>query len=322
MAGFARGRSGVRGVWVVTSRAATTGGRRWWQRPIVGRAITAAAIGGIVAAWLLLNLRGTYFRDAMAYWGFDFSDLYGGGRVGIESTYLYSPAFAQLLSPFSLLPWEVFAALWSALNLGALVWMAGPRLAALLFLIPGSPIGDEISTGNLHLLLGAAVVLGFRTSGMWALPLLTKVTPGIGLLWFAGRREWRNLLFATGVTLGIAVLSFAIGPNQWFDWIDTLRRSNEVTVSTQVAVVPGPIAVRVVVAAGIAIYAGATNRRWLAPVPVFLALPVTWSSGLAILVAMIPLGRADAVDFARRAARGRGTRPWRTGQFTGPEDNS
>jgi hypothetical protein len=284
MAGFARGRSGVRGVWVVTSKAATTGGRRWWQRPIVGRAITAAAIGGIVAAWLLLNLRGTYVRDAMAYWGFDFSDLYGGGRVGIESTYLYSPAFAQLLSPFSLLPWEVFAALWSALNLGALVWMAGPRLAALLFLIPGSPIGDEISTGNLHLLLGAAVVLGFRTSGMWALPLLTKVTPGIGLLWFAGRREWRNLLFATGVTLGIAV--------------------------------------RVVVAAGIAIYAGATNRRWLAPVPVFLALPVTWSSGLAILVAMIPLGRADAVDFARRAARGRGTRPWRTGQFTGPEDNS
>jgi hypothetical protein len=254
----------------------------------------------------------------MAYWGFDFSDLYGGGMVGVQSTYLYSPAFAQLLAPFSLLPWEAFAALWSALNLGALVWMAGPRLATLLFLIPGSPVGDEISTGNLHLLLGAAVVLGFRTSGTWALPLLTKVTPGIGVLWFAGRREWRNLLIAAGVTLGIAAVSFAIGPNLWFDWVDTLRRSSEVAVSSQIAVVPGPVLGRVVVAAGIAIYAGATNRRWLAPLPVFLALPVTWSSGLAILVAMIPLGRADVIAFARRAARW----PRAADPTTGPRDSS
>lgn len=268
------------------------------------RGISAVAIGAIVAAWLLLNLRGVYFRDAMAYWGFDFSDLYGGGRVGQASTYLYSPAFAQLLAPLSALPWPIFAALWSAINLGALVWMTGPRLAAVLFLLPGSPVADEISTGNLHLLLGAAVVLGFRTSGTWALPMLTKLTPGVGVLWFAGRRDWRRLAIAVGVPAAIAAVSFAAAPGLWLEWVETLRRSGGVPVPGEIAVIPGPLTLRMGIAATVAVYAGATNRRWLAPLPVFLALPVPWASGLAILVAMIPLARDDvAAGFRRRNAR-------------------
>ena len=35
---------------------------------------------------------------------------------------------AQAMWPFGMLPWEAFAALWSALNLAALVWMVGPFL--------------------------------------------------------------------------------------------------------------------------------------------------------------------------------------------------
>ncbi len=272
----------------------------WWQWPLVRRAITAVAIGAILAGWLWLNLRGIFFRDALAYWGFDFSNLYAGQRVGEASAYLYSPAFAQLLAPLSALPWQIFAALWSALNLGVLVWMAGPRLAAVLFLFPGSPVADEISTGNIHLLLAAAVVLGLRTSAWWGLPLLTKVTPGIGVLWFAGRREWRKLGVALGVSAAISLASFVIAPHLWFEWLDTLRRSSGVSVPGQIAVIPGPLALRVVAAGAVALYAGATNRRWLAPLPVFLGLPVPWSSGLAVLVAMIPLGRADATALLRR----------------------
>ena len=48
------------------------------------------------------------------------------------------------------------------------------------------------TVGNIHLLLGAVIVAGFRWPWLWALPLLTKVTPGVGLLWFALRREWRT----------------------------------------------------------------------------------------------------------------------------------
>jgi len=278
-----------------------------WRR-LGGRALTAAAIGIIVAVWALLNLEGSYFRDARAYWGFDFDDLYGSGRVGVRSAYLYSPAFAQLMAPFSLLSWPVFAAAWSALNLGALAWMAGARVAALLLIIPGSPVADEISTGNLHLLLGAAVVVGFRYPGSWALPLLTKVTPGIGLLWFAGRRAWRPFLWAVGITGLIALASFALAPDQWIAWFDVLQRSSEVPVSGSVAVIPGPLAARVAVAALVALVAGATGRRWLAPIPLVLALPVPWSSGLSILVAMIPLGREDVMAAYRRL-RARWSRP-------------
>ena len=43
-----------------------------------------------------------------------------------------------------------------------------------------------------------AIVLGFRWPFTWAFVLLTKVTPGVGLLWFAVRREWRSLAIALG----------------------------------------------------------------------------------------------------------------------------
>jgi len=39
-------------------------------------------------------------------------------------------------------------------------------------------------------LLAVAIAVGFRYPAAWALVLITKVTPGIGLVWFAVRREW------------------------------------------------------------------------------------------------------------------------------------
>ncbi len=46
--------------------------------------------------------------------------------------------------------------------------------------------------------MAAAIALGFRYPATWAFVLLAKVTPGIGLLWFLVRREWRNLAIALG----------------------------------------------------------------------------------------------------------------------------
>ncbi|MEO6578153.1 MAG: glycosyltransferase family 87 protein [Candidatus Limnocylindria bacterium] len=248
------------------------------------------AISAIAFVWIGLNLAGIYFRDALAYWRPDLADLYGGREVGVASTYLYSPAFAQLVSPLGLLPWPAFATLWSALNLGAMVWMVGPYLAALFVIIPG-PVADEISTGNIHLLLAAAVVIGFRQPAAWAFPLLTKVTPGIGILWFVGARRWRLLAIGLGTTLAIATLSFALAPSAWFEWIETLRRSSEVSVSGQIAVIPGPLWLRTALAAIIALVAGWRGVAWLVPVAVTIALPVPWSSGLALLVGSIALSR-------------------------------
>ena len=154
---------------------------------------------------------------------------------------------------------------------------------------------DEFSTGNIHLLLAAGVVIGFRWPGAWAFHLLTKVTPGVGVLYFAGRREWRSLLTALGVTALIVAVSFALASAPWFEWVETLRRSSEVAVPDRIAAIPGPLWLRTAVAAAIALAAGIGGWKWLLPVAVALALPVPWSSGLSVLVAMIPLGRRALV---------------------------
>ena len=96
-------------------------------------------------------------------------------------------------------------------------------LPAMLFL----PIPFEIVSGNVHLIYAAAIVLGFRASFTWALPILTKVTPGIGLAWFAVRREWRQLGIALGVTALIVAVSFALDPSLWRQWFDIIAASLE-----------------------------------------------------------------------------------------------
>ena len=46
--------------------------------------------------------------------------------------------------------------------------------------------------------------------------------PGIGLLWFALRREWRQLAIALGATAAVVAVSFLLMPGAWRDWIALL----------------------------------------------------------------------------------------------------
>lgn len=276
--------------------------RSTWRR--VRPVLSAVALAGILFAWISL-LRGDYFHDAKAYWSVDYSDLYGHSLVGRFGTYLYSPAFAQAMWPLTLLPWIAFAAVWSAINLVALIWMARPILAALLLFLPFSPVADEFSTGNVHLLLAAAIVLGFRYPPTNALSLLTKVTPGVSALWFLGAGRTRDLAILVGVTAAFAGVSFLIAPQQWFDWIGLLRASESVPVPSDIGVIPGPLWLRVFIGAAVALVCGRLGWRWGMPVAATVALPVTWSSGLAILVALIPLYRNRVRDLAAGVGRQR-----------------
>ena len=148
--------------------------------------------------------------DARAYWQVDLAHPYVGSGVGDVSTYLYSPAFAQLMAPFSLLPFAVFDALWTALLIVVCAWLIRPWPWAGLMLV--LPISYELLVGNVHFLIAAAIVLGFRAPATWAFPILTKVTPGLGVLWFAVRREWRALALALGGTAAVVAVSFALAP--------------------------------------------------------------------------------------------------------------
>jgi Glycosyltransferase family 87 len=216
--------------------------------------------------------------DARAYWQVDLAHPYVGSGVGDVSTYLYSPAFAQVMAPFSLLPFPAFDVLWTALLLVLCAWLIRPWPWAGLILF--LPISYELLVGNVHFLIAAAIVLGFRASAIWAFPILTKVTPGLGVLWFAVRREWRAFGIAIGTTAAVVAISFALAPSAWSDWFTFLLASP----GRSQLLIP-----RTVVAAVLVLFGALTGRRWLVPVAIWLALPIVWVNSWVILLAVIRL---------------------------------
>jgi hypothetical protein len=247
--------------------------------------VPALAVAWTLMWWFFATSSG-HHRD-LTWWAADPSNLYAGG-LATDGFYGYSPAFLQVLEPLRLLPWSVAVWAWAGLMLGALVVSAG-RWTPLAILAP--PVLGELIIGNVHLLYAAAIVLGFRWPQTWALMLLTKVTPGIGLLWFAVRREWRQLGLALGATAAIAAVSFVIAPNLWFEWVTTLAQSAGAPLLPfqPNALFPVPLLVRLPIAAAIVCWGALTNRRWTVPIAVTLAMPVIWTASLSILVAVIAL---------------------------------
>jgi len=233
-------------------------------------------------------------NDSHAYWVVDVRDPYRDARLGGVDAFLYAPAIAQLLAPFTLLPFDLFRLLLGAASLGALT-VAG---ASYTVLVPG--VVEDLVRGNIHVLLAAAIIAGFGRPGLWAAMLLTKVTPGVGLLWFAIRREWKALAevaVVTGLVVGISIAVF--GVVVWQEWIRLLATSAESPRTyTYLGLAPPALVVRLPLAVIVVAWGALTNRRWTVPVAAFLALPVIWPSGFALLAAVPPLVVADS-----RAAR-------------------
>lgn len=260
---------------------------RWVRWPRL--AIRAAAVAWILFFWLwLIGFQSTFVEvDAEAYWRIDLSTLYSGVHLGDQGAFLYSPAVAWLFVPFSWMPYEVFYAILAAVNLAALVWLVGFELAAVLLL--AQPVSNEVARGNIHLLLAAAIVVGFRYPGAWAWVLLTKVSPGVGVLWFAFRREWRQLATALAWTTALTAIAFVIAPELWLRWFGLLAANAE---STRPSVLPIPVALRLTLAVALLWIGAVRNRPAIVPVAAMLALPAIWVNALAMLVAVIPLWRA------------------------------
>jgi len=228
-------------------------------------------------------------HDARAYWAAPLDDPYVSGSVGQESAYLYSPAFLVALSPLRALSWPLFLGIWTAGLLATLFWLARPLLflPLLLLALP------EIWGGNITILLAAAIVLGFSRSFAWAFPLLTKVTPGVGVLWFAVRREWLNFGIAIAATLAIIAAVALITPGLWAEWFQLLTSSSG--SSTVPGSVPIPLLARLPIALAVIVFAAWRGERWLLPIGVLLAMPVIWWGSLALLTASVALKR-DVIE--------------------------
>jgi hypothetical protein len=270
----------------------------WARWPLISLFLTGLGVVAAVFDWALLWQSGGRPVDVHAYWVADPNNLYPPPGNPLQTdAYLYSPAFEVLVGWGRHLPFEVFAAIWRALQLAVLVWLAGPLTLFVLFTVP---VASEVNSGNIQLFLAAAIVLGFRGTGgkperwsvwpgLWAFVLLTKVAPGVGLLWFAARRRWRALAVALGVTLAVAAVTFAIWPDRWLGWIRMLTTGGS----------PAPLFPyymsfwpRFIGAAAIVLIGAWRGWRWTVVLAATLALPAFYYISPSLLVGLLPFLRS------------------------------
>jgi hypothetical protein len=262
-------------------------------------------VGLIALPYILYINRDTslFGFDAHAYWNVDLSNLYGASTSNTSDldAFRYTPAAGQIAAVFHVLPWEVFISIWFAAMIAALMWLTG-RTWLVLLAFP--PIPLELFHGNIHLFMAVAIVVGFRWPAAWAFIALTKVSPAVGALWFAFRGEWRAFATAVGVSVAIAAGSFAIAPELWRQYVSTMLNNLGYDPGHPYPV-PIPLPVRLVASAAIVWWGARTDRRWTVPVAATLSLPIIWFHGLAVLVAAIPLWRADQAAATERGAADR-----------------
>ena len=266
--------------------------------------------GALRAAFVIVLVLFTIFRpvpagDAHAYWAVDLANPYSR-PIATTDAFTYPPPaalfFAGLRGLLEVVApgqsFEAFQAVWTLLIGLALLWLTGPW--ALVFLVL-PVVASDLYLGNIHVLLAAAIVASLRWPGLWAVPLLSKPTCGVGLLWFAARGEWRRLAIAVGVTAALAGVSFVIAPGLWPAWIDYVLATGVAPDVGAAHWVPLPLLVRLPAAALLVVWGARTDRPWTLPTAAMLALPVLWLVGLAMLAGAFALSAWGPLrDFGRR----------------------
>jgi len=264
-----------------------------WTAPRLRALRHGVWIGAVCCTFIALSAiaGGRLGADAHAYWAAWQNDVYSAAPGQIDA-FLYSPAFAQAIWPLTLLPWPLFFLLWASAAIAIYSWLLAPlgrgwAIPLVLICLP------EVVYGNIYPYLALVAVFGLRRPALWALPMLTKVTPAVGLVWFAARKEWRKLAIALGAGAALAAISFLVAPDLWGDWArlllhpDSFSDPTRVTDGPLLQVPPGLIlAVGVPASIGVTVYAARTNRPWLLPVAMVLGSTVFWLSVFAPLTAI------------------------------------
>jgi hypothetical protein len=264
------------------------------RRPNAGARLAAFA-----AAWFLalLGIGATAIMggfnglvDANAYWLTGHGPMYSADYQLWTRGYSYPPPFALLLTPLTQLSWDAFRILWLGAVLVAYTWLLwgvrpGLRLPLVLALMIWA-------SDNLYWALAVVAVIGFRYPAAWALPLLTKITPGVGVAWFAARFEWRSLAIALGTTAAIAAVSYILAPDAWATWIALMRGQDLANTSvTNFFIVLPSLPIRVALALVLVVVGARTDRRWTVPVAMLVAQPDISFAAFGLLAA-IPRLRA------------------------------
>lgn len=258
------------------------------SRPIrLARIIALALVIGLGVNHLWWSVADWHLSDMNAYWEAGLRIRSGdplfppATDVTASEVYRYSPWFAWLWAPITMLPREVVNVAWSlvlvAASCAAVVPLArrGAWIAVAFFF----PILIGISAiGNVHALLVASLVLSVerRSGPVWiGVAASLKLLPILFIIPYLGRRQWGR----AAVSLGVAAVLLA--PYLLYDL------SNYVTSAGGGGLLwdwPPLYGAAVAAAVGVAAWTAASRWGWLAAATaVVIAIPrsfvydVTWA---------------------------------------------
>ena len=252
----------------------------YWVVTAIGAVWCFLIVYGVVGYGLCGNT-GTVPCDAYSYWAVDSTPY--TWETNLE--YRYSPAFLWIIRPLQALPFEAFLGIWTAAHIAALIWLR----AGWFLIVPG--LNDDVLRGNISTFIALFAVLAIQRSAAWWAPvLLTKITPAIGIVWHAVRREWRQLALAVGVTAAIVLVGVVVNPELWRAWFGSLVAAES---TYELGHPLGPLPLRLVIGALI-VGAGAwTGRAWTVPIGMLVCVPGLWAFNLSLLAAVPRLLRRE-----------------------------
>lgn len=223
------------------------------QRRVAGRLRPEAAIPVLLlvtAVLLWVSSRGHYLLDTRVYAAGGEAVLHGRDPYGVlEPTarlvFTYTPFAALLMAPLSALMQPVLLALWTALNVTALLgiialltgraggWARVCGLALLALLL--EPVRETFAFGQVNLFLMLLVLLDQKVvpprwrGCLTGLAAAVKLTPLIFLPYYAVTRQWRKAANLVAAFVGLAALAWAVlpGPSLAF-WTGYLRDTSRV----------------------------------------------------------------------------------------------
>jgi hypothetical protein len=219
-----------------------------WAVPFVSLAGAFFCAGMVIRVF---TLGGWPLHDTADFWLAGRHVLEGGPVYQMNPSgllvFIYGPPWAILWAPISLLPLELVCALVLAAQVLALRYVAGSWVAAGLYCwLP--VVSGELTTGNVDLLMAAAILAGIR-GRTWPVVLFAfaKIAPAFVLI-RASPRGWKQAI-ATGFVLVALTLPWL---ELWPQW-----------VALMLAVPPGiesvvPVLVRI----PLALVLGGIPRPW------------------------------------------------------------
>jgi hypothetical protein len=231
-----------------------------------------ASVATAVVVWAEFTIMGGMPVDAWCFYDIDPAAPYWKAAY----QFLYSPAAAQVMAVARLVPFEAFVAIVRAAEIAVTLAITGPFFPLVVF---WSPLASEFNAANINMLIVGVAIWGVRRPALWSFVVLTKVTPGIGLVWFLVRGEWRSLAIASAATLMIATASFVVAPGLWPDWIAFLT-----TIPPSDGV---PLWARVAAATTLVAWGARTDRRWTLVIAVTIAMPRLYLMTPAMLVGLL-----------------------------------